>query len=65
MANRKYHLLTAIILYFTFLVVYWYIVQSGYVLTDTGLPDVAPLWAITGFLLALVGAEAPDWDLLL
>jgi hypothetical protein len=29
------------------------------------LPDIALLWVTTGFLLALIGAEAPDWDLLL
>lgn len=61
MANRKWHLITSIIIYIFYCIVYWF-VDTNYV---SELPDIALLWVTTGFLLALIGAEAPDWDLLL
>ncbi|MHA2243603.1 MAG: hypothetical protein ACXADY_01410 [Candidatus Hodarchaeales archaeon] len=64
MANRKWHLITAIVVYIIYCVMYWYI-DTNDLLPSPGLPDMAPLWLITGFLMALIGAEAPDWDLLL
>ncbi len=44
-----------------YVVIYWF-VDANYV---PDLPDVSPLWVVTAFLMALIGAEAPDWDLLL
>jgi len=61
MANRKWHLMTVIIIFFMYVVIYWF-VDANYV---PDLPDVSPLWVVTAFLMALIGAEAPDWDLLL
>jgi hypothetical protein len=61
MTNRKWHLITSIVVFILYCVVYWY-VDTNFV---PELPDIALLWITTGFLLALIGAEAPDWDLLL
>ncbi|MHA2225542.1 MAG: hypothetical protein ACXAC8_10085 [Candidatus Hodarchaeales archaeon] len=61
MANRKWHLITAIILFLIYCVIYWFLDTNALV----DLPDLALLWVSTAFLLALIGAEAPDWDLLL
>ena len=66
MANRKWHLITAIIVFLIYCTVYWFVDTNLLVdLQDFDLPDLAPLWVITAFLMALIGAEAPDWDLLL
>lgn len=64
MANRKWHLITSIIIFVVYCVVYW-LVRTNLLNDPSELPDLAPLWITTGFLMALVGAEAPDWDLLL
>ncbi|MHA1970106.1 MAG: hypothetical protein ACW964_20220 [Candidatus Hodarchaeales archaeon] len=64
MANRKWHMITSIIVYVIYCVMYWYI-DTNNLLPSPGLPDISLLWIITGFLMALIGAEAPDWDLLL
>lgn len=64
MANRKWHMITSIILYIIYCVFYWFLYTEGD-LPAPGLPELAPLWLITGFLMALIGAEAPDWDLLI
>ncbi|MHA1214150.1 MAG: hypothetical protein ACTSR2_13120 [Candidatus Hodarchaeales archaeon] len=61
MASRKWHLVTAIIVFFLYLVLY-YLID---VVTVNTLPVISPLWVSTAFLLTLVGSEAPDWDLLL
>ncbi|MHA1971804.1 MAG: metal-dependent hydrolase [Candidatus Hodarchaeales archaeon] len=61
MASRKYHLLTAIIVFFLYLILY-YLVNS---FTVNNLPAISPLWVVTAFFLTLIGSEAPDWDLLL
>jgi len=45
-------------------VLYWFI-RTNLLNDSSELPDLTPLWVITGFLMALIGAEAPDWDLLL
>lgn len=57
-------MITSMLIYIIYCVLYWYI-DINDVLPSPGLPDMAPLWFITGFLMALIGAEAPDWDLLL
>ncbi|UCG02082.1 MAG: hypothetical protein JSW11_21125 [Candidatus Heimdallarchaeota archaeon] len=61
MANRKWHLITAIIVFLIYIVIYWF-VNMNYI---SELKEISPLWIVTAFLMALIGAEAPDWDLLL
>ncbi|MFX0207172.1 MAG: hypothetical protein ACFFDT_14375 [Candidatus Hodarchaeota archaeon] len=61
MASRKWHLITAIIIFLIYIVIYWFI-DTNYI---PELIDISPLWVVTAFLMALIGAEAPDWDLLL
>ncbi|MFW9855621.1 MAG: hypothetical protein ACFFFG_11200 [Candidatus Thorarchaeota archaeon] len=62
MANRKWHMITAILVYTIYLVTYWAVDTN---IPDLGLTDIAPLWMTLGFLMGLIGAEAPDWDLLI
>lgn len=61
MALRKYHLLWGFIAYLIYLVSYWYILENN-VLPDIVLPDIDPIWIMTGLLLCLVGAELADYD---
>ncbi|MFX0123424.1 MAG: hypothetical protein ACFFAE_07265 [Candidatus Hodarchaeota archaeon] len=61
MANRKWHLIAAIIVFLIYIVIYWF-VDMNYI---SELIDISPLWVVTAFIMALIGAEAPDWDLLL
>ncbi len=62
MANRKWHLITAMIVFFIYLVIYWWL--DTYTNLIPELPDIGLLWVVTAFIMALIGAEAPDWDLL-
>ncbi len=64
MANRKWHIIISIIIFVGYCVIYW-LIRINLLYDPSELPDLAPLWVTTGFLMALVGAEAPDWDLLL
>lgn len=61
MANRKWHLITAIIVFLIYSISYWF-VNTNYI---DELPELSVLWVVTAFLMALIGAEAPDWDLML
>ena len=61
MANRKWHLITAIIVFLIYSIVYWF-VNTNFI---SELPDLTLLWVVTAFLMTLIGAEAPDWDLML
>lgn len=61
MANRKWHLIMAIIVFIIYCIIY-YLVDTK---MASDLPDLALLWVVTALLLILIGAEAPDWDLLL
>ncbi|MFX0095322.1 MAG: hypothetical protein ACFFBD_26545, partial [Candidatus Hodarchaeota archaeon] len=63
MANRKWHMITSILIFIIYCVVYWYLDLNR--LTGSDLPDLVPLLMVTGLFMALIGAEVPDLDLVL
>ncbi len=57
MALRRYHMLGSFVLYIGFLASYQFLFsnQENFIPFD-------PLWVFTGYFMAMVGSEFPDWD---
>lgn len=55
-------MITALIVYTIYLIIYWAVDTN---IPEIELTEIAPLWLTLGLLMAMIGAEAPDWDLLI
>ena len=57
MALRRWHMVGSFVLYVGFLASYWYLFSS-----QPKFIPFDPLWVVTGYFMAMVGSEFPDWD---